>query len=116
MGIAGAGAHHGHYPFGHGMRMGQPVHADLVVPDRQGGFQNVTMDRGTVSSVSGDQLTIDEGTPKATYKTLTLTIPSDATVSRNRQSAQLSDLQPGDFVAVVQSQGKTFVTAFNRSR
>src|SRR6476620_6254804 len=91
-GIAGAGAHDGghkagkrhafHQRFG-GFGFGGPVRAELVVPDRQGGFKTVTLDRGTVDSVSGDQLTIKEGTPKATYKTVTLTIPSDAKVRRN---------------------------------
>src|SRR4051812_49116255 len=83
-GIAGAGAHDGKGEgkarhakhFNRGFHLGGPVHAELVVPDRQGGFQTVTFDRGTVESVSGDQLTIKEGTPKATYKTITLTIPS----------------------------------------
>ena len=117
-GIAGSDAHSG-APFshhGHGFAFGRfargPVHADLVVPDGQGGFQTVTFDRGTVDSVSGDQLTIKEGTPTATYKTLTLTIPSDAKIRRNGSDAQLSDLQQGDFVTVVQAAGKTLVKAF----
>jgi hypothetical protein len=87
------------------------VHADLVVPDRQGGFQTVTLDRGVVDSVSGDQLTVKEGTPQATYKTITLTIPSTAKIRRNGSDAQLSDLQAGDLVAVVTTGGKTFVKA-----
>ena len=36
-----------------------------------GGFANVTFQRGKVDSVSGQQLTITEGTPKASYKTVT---------------------------------------------
>lgn len=120
-GIAGAGAHDGghkagmrhafdHHRFG-GFGFGGPVHAELVVPDRQGGFKTVTLDRGTVDSVSGDSLTIKEGTPKATYKTITLSIPSTAKIRRNGDSAQLSDLQPGDFVAVVTAGDKTVVKA-----
>ena len=35
------------------------------------GFANVTFERGKVDSVSGQQLTITEGTPKASYKTVT---------------------------------------------
>ena len=116
-GIAGAGAHEGHGKtrhakhFNRGFHLGGPVHAELVVPDRQGGFKTVTLDRGTVESVSGDQLTLKEGTPKATYKTITLTIPSDAKVKRNGDDASLSDLQAGDLVAVVTTGDKTFVKA-----
>ena len=118
-GIAGAGAHEGKghgktrhaKHFNRGFHLGGPVHAELVVPDRQGGFTTVTLDRGTVESVSGDQLTIKEGTPKATYKTVTLTIPSGAKVRRNGDDAALSDLQAGDLVAVVTRGDKTFVKA-----
>src|SRR3954454_24747887 len=120
-GIAGAGAHQGghkagtrhaasHHRFG-GFGLGGPVHAELVVPDRQGGFKTVTFDRRTVEAVPGDQLTIHEGTRKATYKTVALTIPSGAKIRRNGDDAQLSDLQAGDFVAVVTSGDKTVVKA-----
>ena len=110
-GIAGTDAHQGrhHGQFGRAARA--PVHAELVLPDRQGGFRTVTLDRGSVDSVSGDQLTIKEGTPTATYKTITLTIAADAKVRRNHDSAQLSDLQQGDLVWVLQSGSKTFVKA-----
>jgi hypothetical protein len=116
-GIAGAGAHEGHGKgrhakhFNRGFHLGGPVHADLVVPDRQGGFKTITLDRGTVESVSGDQLTIKEGTPKATYKTITLTIPAAAKIKRNGDDAALSDLQAGDLVSVVTTGDKTFVKA-----
>jgi hypothetical protein len=90
---------------------GPPVHSDAVVPNEKGGFDTVTMDRGMFSSLSGDQLTITEGTKSATYKTVTLTIPSDATVRRNEEKAQLSDLKAGDEVFVVQSPSGTFVVA-----
>lgn len=124
-GIAGAGAHdthakgktrtanHGkHHAFGHDkFFFGAPVHAEAVVPDRQGSFKTITFDRGTVKSVSGDQLTITEGTPTAVYKDVTLTIPADAKVKRDGDDAQLSALQAGDLVAVVTSGDKTVVRA-----
>jgi hypothetical protein len=69
------------------------------------------MDRGSFSSLSGDQLTITEGTKTATYKTVTLTIPSGATVRRNGEAAKLSDLKSGDTVMVLQSPQGTVVTA-----
>jgi hypothetical protein len=116
-GIAGAGAHEGQGKarhakhFNRGFHRGGPVHAELVLPDRQGGFKTVTFDRGTVESVSGDQLTIKEGTPKATYKTITLTIPAGSKVKRDGKDAALSDLQAGDLVAVVTRGDKTVVKA-----
>src|SRR3954468_11057499 len=115
-GIAGSDAHSGaHFRHHHGNHLGRfakgPVHADLVVPTRGGEFKTVTLDRGLVESVGAGSLTIKEGTPTATYKTVTLTVPSGAKIRRNRDDAHLSDLQAGDFVTVVQSSGKTFVKA-----
>ena len=90
---------------------GPPVHVDAVVPKRGGGFETVTMDRGSFSSLSADQLTINEGTKTATYKTVTLTIPPGATIRRNGVRAQLPDLRPGDEVMVMQSPPNTVVIA-----
>ena len=81
------------------------------MPNQSGGFETVTMDRGSFSSLSGDQLTITEGTKSATYKTVTLTIPSRATVRRNEAQAKLSDLKAGDEVNVIQSPKSTVVIA-----
>jgi hypothetical protein len=84
----------------------------MVVPNKAGdGFITVTGDDGKVKSVSGSQLTITEGTEKATYKTVTLDIPSDATVVRDGNKAQLSDLQADDQVHVSQSPDGSFVFA-----
>jgi hypothetical protein len=69
------------------------------------------MDRGSFSSLSGNQLTITEGTKTATYKTVTLTIPAGATVRRNGEAAKLSDLKSGDTVMVMQSPKATVVAA-----
>jgi hypothetical protein len=86
------------------------VQASLVVATKSG-FATVTVERGFVQSVSGQQLTIREGTKKATYKTVTLTIPSNATVRDNRQSSALSALSAGQRVAVVQAPQRTWVIA-----
>ena len=86
------------------------VHADVVVATKSG-FATVTIDRGFVQSVSGQQLTIREGSRKATYKTVTLTIPSSAKVRDNRQASRLSALTGGQRVAVVQAPKRTWVTA-----
>jgi hypothetical protein len=96
---------------------GPPVHAVEIVPNKaDDGFETVTQDSGTVKSVSGSSLTITEGTGKATYATPTLTIPANATVERDFQSATLADIQPGDHVAVsVSSDGTTTVFATDPS-
>jgi hypothetical protein len=110
-----AGRHHGPLvglPFHGGPFGGGPVHVQAVVPNRAGtGFQTVTIDSGAFKALSGDQLTITEGTKSVTYKTVTLTIPSAATIRRNGASANLSGLKPGDRVHVLQLPGGTFVMA-----
>jgi len=89
---------------------GPPVHSESVVLNQAGtAWITMTEDNGKVASVSGDQLTITEGTDKVPYKTVTLTIPSDATIIRNGQKASLSDFKAGDFVHVSQSSDGTLV-------
>ncbi len=86
------------------------VHANAVVATKSG-FATVTVDRGFVQSVNGQQLTIREGTKTATYKTVTLTIPSNALVRDNRRASALSALTDGQRVAVVQAPQRTWVVA-----
>ena len=105
---------HGAMAFGVGPlkdAAGPPVHSEAVVPNDKGGFDTITMDRGSFTSLSGDQLTITEGTSSATYKKATLNIPSGAPVRRNGEKAQLSDLKAGDTVLVAQSPDGTVVDA-----
>jgi hypothetical protein len=89
------------------------VHADAVVPVAGGGFAAATLDRGFVSSVSGNDLTVREGTRKATYKTVTLSIPAGATIRLDRKPAQLADLRAGDRVRVLHGPKRTRVAAFD---
>jgi hypothetical protein len=86
------------------------VHGDLIVATKSG-FVSVTFDRGTVRSVSGQQLTLTEGTKRATYKTVTLTIPTTARVRDNRQKSTLADVKPGQRATVVTTPRATFVIA-----
>jgi hypothetical protein len=97
---------------GHGaLRLARrAVHADLVVATKQG-FVNVTIDRGKVDSVNGQQLTLTESTKTQTYKTVTLTIPSNATVRDDRQAASLPSLHSGQRAIVVQAPKRTLVIA-----
>jgi hypothetical protein len=94
---------------------GPPVHAELVALNKAGDkFITVTIDQGKVKSVSGNDLTITEGTEKLTYKDVTLTIPSDATIMRNGKTAKLSDFKSGDRVHVGSSSDGTFVGGGDR--
>jgi hypothetical protein len=86
------------------------VHGELVVWTKQG-FVTVTFDRGAVDSVAGQQLTINEGTANATYKQVSLTIPTNARVRDDGQQATLSQLKRGQRVIVVQAPNRTFVIA-----
>jgi hypothetical protein len=86
------------------------VQGDLVVATKTG-FTTVTFNRGFVDSVNGNQLTIREGTKKATYKTVTLTIPAGATVRDNGRTATLSQLTQGQRVGVLQGPKRTLVVA-----
>jgi hypothetical protein len=95
---------------------GPPVHFEAVVPKRSGsGFETVTGDSGKLKSRSGNDLTITEGTPTQTYKDVTITIPSNATIFRNGAKASLDALKDGDHVRVSQSPDGTFVMARDAS-
>jgi hypothetical protein len=111
---AGSAAAHGGWalrgrpPLAHGFA----VHDVAVVLNKAGdGFITVTSDSGTLQSVSGDQLTLKEAVGSATYRTVTLTIPSGATVMRNFKAASLFDLRAGDRVHVSSSTEGTTVLA-----
>ena len=112
---AGSGKQAGPPPGG---PMGPPaIHSVSVVPNKEGtGFDTLTMDSGTVQSVSGQELTITEGTKSLAYKTVTLTIPANATVQLDDKSAQLSELKSGDHVMVGEnSNGTSMVNAADSS-
>lgn len=86
------------------------VHGDAVVHTKNG-FVTVSFGRGTVAGVTGQQLTINEGTRTASYMTVTLTIPATARVRDDGQRATLSQVKPGQRVLVVTAPKRTFVIA-----
>lgn len=93
-----------------------PVHAEEVVLDKAGtAFITATEDSGKVKSVSGNDVTIAEGTDKVAYKDVTVTIPDGATVVRDGATAKVGDIQAGDFVHVSRSSDGTFVFAADPS-
>jgi hypothetical protein len=86
------------------------AHGDVVVATRTG-FVTVTYDRGIVQSVSGNQLVLADGTKKATYKTVTLTIPATAHVRDNGAQASLAEVKSGQRAIVIQAPHRTWVIA-----
>ncbi|HLH64931.1 MAG TPA: hypothetical protein VKV27_04470 [Solirubrobacteraceae bacterium] len=86
------------------------VHGQLVVATTDG-FATVTIDRGRVQSVAGQQLEIVEGTARRTYRTVTLTIPASAIVRVDRRRSTLAGVAPGQRVIVVQGPRRTVVIA-----
>jgi GTPase involved in cell partitioning and DNA repair len=99
-------------PGGPGFHGGPAVHAEAVVPNKAGdGFITVTSDAGTVKSVSGNDIAIDESVGKVHYKDVTVTIPDGATIIRNHAKASLSDIKADDDVRVIASSEQTIVIA-----
>lgn len=102
----------GHAARGGGLRRWErrAVQGSVVIDTKQG-FKTVTFERGTVKSVSGQELTLVEGTTKAADKTVTLTIPTDAYVRDNRQNSTLASVTEGQRVTVLTGPEKTLVVA-----
>jgi hypothetical protein len=90
---------------------GRAVEGEIVLATGAGKFTTVTFARGSVSSVSGQQLTIAEGTQRARYRTVTLTIPRTARVRVNRRLATLANVAAGQRVVVIQAPQRTWVIA-----
>ena len=86
------------------------VAGSLVVHTKQG-FVTVTVARGTVRSVSGQQLTLAEGTRKAVYRTVTLTLPTNTRVRDNRQKATLNQVQSGQRAVILVAPHRPLVVA-----
>lgn len=97
---------------GGGPHGGPAVHEESVVLNKAGtAFITRTEDSGTITAISGSDVTIKEGTDTVTYKTSTITIPSGATIDRNGRTAALTDLKVGDRVHIGSSSDGTDVMA-----
>lgn len=113
----GKGAHQKHQGRHKGAgALRRAVHVEAVVPNGKGGFATATVDRGFVTSVSGDRLTLREGTRRATYRTVTLTIPAGARVREGKRQAKLADLKPGERAVVLRLPRGTVVRAHDTHR
>jgi hypothetical protein len=111
-----AGAQGPHGPGGPGWHA--VVHSESVVPNRKGdAFITVTSDGGTIKSVDAgaSTITIAEGVKSLTYKTVTLTIPSGATVLLDGKSSSVGSLAAEDHVIVSSSSEGTTVFATDSS-
>jgi len=101
-----------------GMGGAGAVHSVSTVLDKAGtGYITQTTDRGTIVSVDGEAstLTVKEGTKSVEYQTVTLSIPSDATVMLDGKSSSLSALAAEDEVTVSSSSEGTTVFATDAS-
>jgi hypothetical protein len=117
-GTPGHGAPGGGAPGLGGGPGGGAVHSVSVVLNKaRTAFVTQTSDRGTVESVdaSAGTVTILEGTKSVTYKTVTVTIPSTASVSLDGKTSTLSALVKGDRVSVSSSSDGTDVIAMDSS-
>jgi hypothetical protein len=85
---------------------GRVVHGDLIVKTKNG-FENVTVDRGTVKSVSAGSLTLER--PDAKQVTVTLT---DATKFRGQTREQVA---AGDVVRVISTGGTARAVASRKA-
>ena len=94
------------------------VHSVSVVLNGKGdAFITQTTDSGTVQSVDtgAGTITIVEGVKGVTYKTVTLTIPSEATVVLDGKSSSLGSIVAEDHVVVSSSSEGTTVFAADSS-
>ena len=103
---------------GAGAPGGHAIHSVSVVLDKAGtGFITQTTDEGTIESVDtgAGTVTIVEGTKSVTYKTLTLSVPADATVTLDGKTSSLSALASGDRLSLSSSSDGTTVFATDSS-
>jgi GTPase involved in cell partitioning and DNA repair len=91
---------------------GMSVHSVSAQLNKAGtAFITVTTDQGTVTAISGNDITLHEGTKTVTYKDVTVTVPDGATVTRDDATASLSDIKVGDRVSISSSSDGTVVRA-----
>ncbi len=116
-GAAMPGHGHGGPPGGRGPG-GDAVHSvDIVLNKAKSAYITETSDEGTIESIdsSGGSITLLEGTKSLPYKTVTVAVPSGATVTLDGKSSTLGALLAGDRVSVRSSSDGTYVMAMDSS-
>ena len=106
-----ARAGHGHARLRELRKVARHSVSGSVVVDTKQGFQTITFERGTVDSVSGDQITITEGGPKVAQRRATITVPSTVHVRDNGAKATMSSVTAGQHVVVLTLPKRTVVLA-----
>jgi hypothetical protein len=110
-------AHHGMGHHGLSLRalVHRTVAGNLVVATRRG-FVHVTVARGLVRSVGAHSITLTEGTPRASYRTVTLKLPAKVRVRDNRRRASLGQVSAGQRAIVVIAPRRALVAAHTPKR
>jgi hypothetical protein len=108
---------HGGPPGGRGPGRGAVHSVDVVLNKAKSAYITETSDEGTIESIdsSGGSITLLEGTKSLPYKTVTVTVPSGATVTLDGKSSTLDALVAGDRVSVRSSSDGTYVMAMDSS-
>jgi hypothetical protein len=97
---------------------GDAVHSvDVVLNKAKTAYITQTTDAGAVESVdsAAGTITLLEGTKALTYKTVTVPVPSGATVALDGKSSTLGALVAGDHVSISSSSDGTDVMAMDSS-
>lgn len=92
-------------------RLRRAVSITAVVPAAHGSFTTVSVERGTLASVSGQTLSLREGTRRSTYKTVAVTLSAKTVVRLAGKPSSLSALTAGDRLTVVQGPRRSTVLA-----
>jgi hypothetical protein len=99
---------------GRGLRLRALIHRTVegsFEVATKSGFVSVTVARGSVQSITGQTLTLSEGTRKQTYRTVNLTLPAKLTVRDNHRASTLGQVQSGQRAIVVIGPGRALVLA-----
>lgn len=92
-------------------RLRRAVSITAVVPDGKGTFATLSIERGTLVSVTGNSISLREGNARAAYKTVNISLPSTTVVRLAGKPSSLSALSAGERIMVVQGPRRTTVSA-----
>ncbi len=92
-------------------RLKHAVSITAVVPTGGGKFATVSIARGVLVDTASNAVTLREGTPRATYKTVTLPLGADTRVRLSEQRSSIGALSAGDRVTVIEGPHGTTIVA-----
>lgn len=97
----------GNRGFGHGLRGGAGVHGEFVVKNRDGKFVTLLSQRGEVTAVDSDSVTLksEDGFSKEYM------VNDDTRIRKDRGQSKISDVKVGDNAAVVAEKSGDGATA-----